>query len=1291
MPKWLTRRGFSLVELMIVILILGLVVGLIYGIFISTRRVQTAEEKLVGLSHEVRTGLQQMVREVRMVGAFTNRVITLTGVKNSCGIINAPLESTSIEFEGDVDLDNKVERIGYVYEPSLKALQRYEYEILNETGWRAWPGRCNTPFMSTGEPVPSPQTVAYGISNLIIQYFSVANAVVTNAPDVKRVAITVTAKSAYPKEAQRTLSVDVELRNLGAEGAMGDISPPSPPPMVSAVDRGVCGYLGVTWQESPESDIAGYKVYYKPQGWGYWNGTKTVGLVTSTELGGLQNGVQYTVGVASFDTSGNISGVTNSSDIIPSDNRNPLNVINLSAVTNQTFSNITLSWLNGADTDIYSKIADDSGNRYPVSYQVFRDISNTGSFNTQIASLSPYSNTTYVDTGPLAGCTSYYYKVKTIDSCGLSNITSAYGGPLLTNIIVNTVAKPESFYSGGGTVHTVGTTGLEKGDTWSYARFSGMGNSSDSLVNSISIEYKSTMSNATCVSLTLGSKPWGTELSDFSLTPSAIGQGVSFTGSWPTVPSENGLYKDCTNYKSPSGPCLAKQEYFYRFAAYSKNRCGYYSSEPFAPDYCVSGCTDAISFPGNAGLGLTAGSACIVSPAYPYKIAGKVCDKIKIYWATKPVPADCTAYGSGPNYDFYPDEGDGGFLLYRAREDNNLFIKLAPDPVTGPLQPFYYEDGYRMGEGGICPLIEENCGGACYRDRCSYKYALAAVDCAINQSGDPSLPTGTYVEQDVVAGPYFKPGVINGPDPAVFPTVVEGSKKNKVVFWVQNTSIANLTLVGSHFNWKDTQATLAKVEIANVVGSSGLSNWKTLWYAADGGKKGISSEIANAAGVSFLPIGNYTACGNYGTQTPTIANAMLFASPPLGSGPTAKAKIRLTFNQCGSTTPQKMDDYNEQIVVGPKYRNLTSTSQGTSDGVTCEPNLTDATTTQKTAFIAYAPPAAIVNTVMQRPPSKDCPGVDPWCPSLTDTPPSGSWRTDKYLIDNTPVSVRATVIPQPGTTVAYSGDTSKYTGVILYYALTPNTNTTAPIPQDDLGNEELLMPTKTNYAGVIYNTVSMSRYPMPDPPSACSDTDTGCIYNGIIPAQANKRVWYYILAVDSKENYGMALGNNYDAFKSISEGFESGSFTGWDVTPIGAYPNVQSAIVNSGSYAANLSDGASGICPTSCYPAATTSIEKGFSIPYTSKIPKLKLQYKVSGTDNRNILSCTNEQSDGMAVSIDGTQIAYWYKDTAGWLPYEYDLSAYQGMTIPLKLSSWSCDGVGPVYYYVDDVVIVLE
>ncbi|MDP2167715.1 MAG: prepilin-type N-terminal cleavage/methylation domain-containing protein [Thermodesulfovibrionales bacterium] len=1290
------RRGFTLVELMITLVIFGLVLGIIYGVFISSRKVLTTEEQLVGLAQEARGGLAQMVRELRMAGAMTAGVVT------PCSALIVAT-TTEVEFEGDVDLDRTtvaLERVRYFLDASTKTLNRWEYKVMDDTigtwnegpllGPPPTPGRCAKSIASEPSLTITKEAVAYNIDALIINTIDSGGKLTANLANVTKVSLTIKAKSESPDERTKTLTVEVKLPNLGIEKAGVDSTAPAKPTGVTAVNREVCGYLGVTWNANSENDLAGYVIYYKaqvinagvPMWRDEWSPSKTVGLATSTEFnpGPANNGVLHRAAVQAFDTSGNLSVLSDASEVTLNDTRNPT-IAGLSAVTNDTTSGITLTWNAATDTDRDGRTQDSLANKYNVNYYIFRDTTAGGPFTTQLAGpYSPITNTTYVTIAP-ERCVTYFYRVRADDACNRQTLSAVYGlsrtvktaTPTAgTRVVEDVVGKPNSFYPGGGTVHTV-----QGANTYAYARFSGVSNSS-ALANAISITSNDAKNSCPAAPALSAGQPGGTAMTTYLLdppgyivTPVPMNPGQTFTGRWPNVAQTDGILKGN----------------WYRFAAFTRNTCGFWS-EPFDPGYCVDKCTDSTTpaFVGSGGLG----DACVINYSGD-PIKSLVCDRIKLFWITKDAgipPAACTAYGgpSNPSGDFYPDQGDGGYLIHRAKETDDtrgngeLYHVLAPDPVTGPIQPFFYQDGFYDGVMNDCERVAAT-NETFYRDRCSYRYKIKAVDCALNQSAAEAVQLGIR----------FSPGMVSAPNPGDYPVSVEGAKKNIVNFTVQNTAAAKLTLYKMSLDWVDTTAKLTKVEISNSVESSAA--WSTMWSSQT-----TSLGVTNASTIDFSN-SSYTAHDGSGRTATTVNTRSLGASPVLNPADPAldntyKARIRLTFRDT-SGNARRMDDGNETIMVIPYYVNESSTEGAFAMDKMCPPSGDTAALNRAKFYVTPTPPPS-VGTVRQNPPTTTtgCSGNYPSegeCSSSTaaTTPPSGAYRTDKYGISSSEtVPVRTSVTPySPAYPVAQTGDLATYRGVILYYTSTSNAVTTPPLPQDASGIEELLRP--VNYTKLVMTNESAA--------SACSIGTCRYVTVAPIPAIAGMRVWFYIAAIDSVGNYNItpvqttdAFGTSYSydtcQYNTVTSGFETGTFAGggWSVTYAGSFPVVVSNVVASGSYAAHMGDGGPGLGG-----GMTASIYR--SVDLTScgtKNPKLNLKYKVDNVDDVGAEPCRSN----LKVYINNIEVMSKCKDTpAGWQSFTYDLSAFKGTVITLRISSYTSDNLYIVNYYVDDIEIVYE
>jgi len=100
------------------------------------------------------------IREARMAGAKSAAAV------NACSTLITYIDN-DIEFEGDVNLDRKLERVRYFYNPSTNTLNRWSFDITTDS---PRPINCNTTLASASGLNIQKDAVAYGISNFIINY-----------------------------------------------------------------------------------------------------------------------------------------------------------------------------------------------------------------------------------------------------------------------------------------------------------------------------------------------------------------------------------------------------------------------------------------------------------------------------------------------------------------------------------------------------------------------------------------------------------------------------------------------------------------------------------------------------------------------------------------------------------------------------------------------------------------------------------------------------------------------------------------------------------------------------------------------------------------------------------------------------------------------------------------------------------------------------------------------------------------------------------------------------------------
>jgi type IV pilus assembly protein PilW len=109
-------RGFTIVELLVAMVIVGLVMGAIYSVFISSNRSYHTQDRVADAQQGLRLGLDFMVRDIRMAGLNPRG-------GDSFGIEEAT--ATRIRFTADTDWstwdsddgspDTSTERVTYEF------------------------------------------------------------------------------------------------------------------------------------------------------------------------------------------------------------------------------------------------------------------------------------------------------------------------------------------------------------------------------------------------------------------------------------------------------------------------------------------------------------------------------------------------------------------------------------------------------------------------------------------------------------------------------------------------------------------------------------------------------------------------------------------------------------------------------------------------------------------------------------------------------------------------------------------------------------------------------------------------------------------------------------------------------------------------------------------------------------------------------------------------------------------------------------------------------------------------
>ena len=195
------KKGFTAVELLVSLAILSIALTSVYGLYMSFIRVQTKEGAKIRVQQNVRSSLDMMVRDIRMVGLDPE----MTGF---FGIVS-PLEPQRLKFSADRDLDGlldepneadgiddgDMEYMAYAYDGSNK-VEMILYKSDDTEEMRA--------------------TLVDDVKNLTFAYFDADDATTSMAGDVRTIVISMTIQKPAGRggKISRTLIKRVKCRNL---------------------------------------------------------------------------------------------------------------------------------------------------------------------------------------------------------------------------------------------------------------------------------------------------------------------------------------------------------------------------------------------------------------------------------------------------------------------------------------------------------------------------------------------------------------------------------------------------------------------------------------------------------------------------------------------------------------------------------------------------------------------------------------------------------------------------------------------------------------------------------------------------------------------------------------------------------------------------------------------------------------------------------------------------------------------------------------------------------------------
>lgn len=724
--------GFTLIEIMVAVAIMGILMAGIYGIFTSIYNSYLSQNQLADVEQNARIGIEQMMREIRLAGFnYKNTQIYKT-------------TATDFVFQADVGAPQR-KKIEYYWDNAKRTLIRGEESDTTGSGDFPSNGTAITqaPLMTPGYL----QTLASPVTNLAFTYYDANNNAFTttsssNFSTITRVRVTLTTLGSQPSPdkigvlvngkvyKQVTVDADIRLRNMGTGQANADNTPPSAPTGIQVRDTGnPCDSLTVSWTPNTETDLAGYTIYIRQTGSpAPYSSINAGNLTTYVIQKNLIIGTTYDVKLQAYDTSGNFSvdstivsaANTNSNDGT-SDTQPNILLPAAPTITNATAGDksVTLTWTAsttlGIDGyNIYRSAY--SGSGYGAWVLLNQTGSETGTTYTDTFPdiLAPNCPLTYQNKQP------YQYKMASV-ACGGSGSIGSYTSP---------VSGPD----GGTPYNTYPKDSVAPGDPTNFAGSAGTNQVLLSWIAPTDADIfgvKVVSNNGPVNDLTYNTYPsLASYLRQVYLDASIVTAGQS------NGAVDNGLTNNTV----------------YTYTAYSFDKCGNFSAGAQSKTLAIP-CGDA-TYPG--------------APGNPTNLNGTSCGLVRLTWTAPTVNGNGTV--------FNPMPGDViGYNIYRCTSA----------PCTKGIASGWNGAGTPLNKTVYTTTTYDDTTGVSGQ---TYYYAVTAIDCVLsppNESGYASTPIGLStggLTQDV----YFDSGFSTGSNTS---TTFKDTTKNWTVNAYQNATL----------------------------------------------------------------------------------------------------------------------------------------------------------------------------------------------------------------------------------------------------------------------------------------------------------------------------------------------------------------------------------------------------------------------------------------------------------------------------------------------------------------------
>ncbi|MBI5892450.1 MAG: prepilin-type N-terminal cleavage/methylation domain-containing protein [Deltaproteobacteria bacterium] len=1154
-----TKKGFTIVELMIALALTGIILAAVYGVYIAFYKTSGSQDLMIEAQQNAKAGIAVIERDLINAGlnAGTADVFpykTATWVTTSYSMVfryrdpRETLDTTKAKKEvwyGLVDKngDQVVTATGAgtcsASDEPCHLVRKICYDTDNNG---VFDNSC------TGNE----KVVAY-VDNLTFTYYDGNGGLIAdtsidgntaaeqdNRNLIRLVKVSLTTKTSAKLPTKDdystvTLTTQVNLRNMGVTGTASDTTAPDEPTSVAVRDPQICGKLSVNWTKSNATDVAGYKIYYGTAA-GAYTGVVSVSLSSLTESSGTYtytiqptnqdgtNALQYSksdgtsttmyyIAMKAYDNSGNLSAsysnevsgnpTPSSSTHGSGSNDTTINPVKPAAPTAFTGANgpanyqVSLSWTGSGATDL-------------AGYRIYRD---TAAFTTypidaskQIACETGCANvvgksaTTFTDTSAgLIGCQVYYYAIAAVN-CDGTLVTNDAGDDDTKRYISTNYAVT---YGDGAESGADSPDGSDTAppDTVAPSAPSGFG---------VRAGWK-----RVAVSLT---QPPDTDLDQ---TCVYANQGAAYPTLDTGASKESGCYQVAAGARAYGPPsdistdgiftvselaASTSKSYWHNSMLISTDtpsllETGTYSYGAVAFDKCgnasnVAQAQDSTTLCGEDPIGKP--------PAPTGPLASACSSPVTITWTAVP------SIAGGTNSDL------AGYRIFRSANSSDWSGAALLNPP--PDAPFW---GTSYNDTGIAD------GG-------EYYYRITSTDCPYEKGDDTGGITPTIAQMTNHMSTGFLNSAQVGP---VYTGKIDRDEKTSAV---QDSHLEVLT-------GKD-----AKIGSSEPTAYDYYHNTVTLYFENTSSGTVISGKSLVITGIDQMSWNNPSAClkkitiggspSTAGTSQEVVWDNALVCTNPTGvidglidkeiMASDRHVPITFEWTKTDGTIDNTSDMRNSNVRVKLKVENNSTT--GTDS---CSAYLTysggDA--------LIYVPSGPTIYT-----PSQDKPSslTTPYEATSGNNPSNNPSVISVAGGNNVNVTITTADGTYDGVTVAVdsvavASPANESANVVLYYITTDQSVTQAP------------QYTGANYTAINMFKTAANTYSLLSGAASCATTPTAThASDRRIPAQASaKRVWYFIVVKDTEGNFDRAPEVVDTSAYYTAYTYDQGAFAVCDVTP----------------------------------------------------------------------------------------------------------------------------------------------